>query len=100
VGGIALDKTALRYKAFRRRERGALGSIIMASSGKEKEGGEASWGVLFLHACLSVSSLFSDLLDVFESPFSLSTSLSVSVSYFFPRTFSHTLHIPNQQLLS
>jgi hypothetical protein len=38
-GGVVLDKTALHEKAFRRRERGALGSIIMASSGKEKEGG-------------------------------------------------------------
>lgn len=69
VGGIVIDKTALHKKAFRRRERGALGSIIMASSGKEKEWGEASWGVLFFLACLSVSSLFSDLLDIFEITF-------------------------------
>jgi hypothetical protein len=45
---LFLDKTALQEKAFRRRERGALGSIIMASSGKEKEGGRGELRSSFL----------------------------------------------------
>jgi hypothetical protein len=74
VGGSVLDKTTPKDKAFRRKERGALGStsIIMAFSGKDKEGGEARVGEFFSFShVLSVSSLFSDFVDIFETPFSL-----------------------------